>query len=100
MLGLNHTLINGNGSLLGLIQGNNELFIGKNVLSCLRHQLEDLVLELLKLSLEITELNDELIFLLLKLWSLILDDFYEELIFETIRSYCEVDDGDFDADLW
>jgi hypothetical protein len=100
LLGLNHTLINSNRSLFGLIQGNNEFFIGKNVFSSLRHQLEDLVLEFLKLSLEITELNDELIFLLLKLWLFILDDFNEELIFKTIWSYCEIDDGDLNADLW
>ena len=88
-----------NGSLLRLVEDNNEFFIIEDVLRSFRDELKDLVFNLFELSLEISHSDDELILLLLDLWLFEFDDFHEELIFKTIWCDSEVDQCYLDADL-
>ena len=72
-----HPLTDCNRCLFGLVEGNDQLLIVQNVVRGLRNELKDFAFNLLKLALEVTELDNELVFLLFKLWLLIGDNIYQ-----------------------
>lgn len=71
----------------------------KDVLACLSDQLENFILNMLKLPLEVRKLNDKLVILLFKFRSLELDHLDQHLIFKALRGDCKVDQGDLDANF-
>lgn len=82
-----------------MVEGDDQLFIVQDVIGGLRHELKDLALDLLELSLEVAELHDELVLLLLELWLLIGDDIDQELVLKAIWRDCKVDHSNLDTDL-
>lgn len=94
------SLSDGYRRLLRLVEGQDQLFVFKNIVRSFRHEFQNSAFGVLELTITVGKTNDVLIFLLLEFRPLYLDDFNKQLIFETLRRHSEVEKRHLDTDLW